>query len=354
MSSTQVTPASLNHAIEFLTRPLLMIYAPTKVLSLQMLLQSALSALFTQRRGSRLTLSISQGSVAPRAFYPSCMAVGVRWADWFTLLGGKEFDLIIDDVSVIMRVGGVKTTIWTQAPSASVEPVPTTATTRQTLRATLNSALARARTRTLAQLILESPDEDKEADELFACISKASVAIVSPTPTRDVFPSSISSGPLNFIPFVPREGLAVIPEDSSRPSSRSSQTSSSSASSSSSTCFSATSDSTSATSTSSSPVSTFKLMSAVAPVQVRNQVVPILRAPQVPNRARKSVVVEVESEESTVPVCIDTTKKDVTKYLYSGGVSTVLTGGVMLGAGKTATPNKRNATSTGSSNWRRF
>ena len=31
-------------------------------------------------------------------------------------------------------------------------------------------------------------------------------------------------------------------------------------------------------------------------------------------------------------VIVNANKKDVTKYLYQGGVSTVLTGGVMLGA----------------------
>jgi hypothetical protein len=45
-------------------------------------------------------------------------------------------------------------------------------------------------------------------------------------------------------------------------------------------------------------------------------------------------------------VWIDSTKKDVTKYLYQGGVSTVLTGGVMLGG--SAAPRSRAGATTSS------
>ncbi len=48
-------------------------------------------------------------------------------------------------------------------------------------------------------------------------------------------------------------------------------------------------------------------------------------------QALPSAYVYVDEPESTTFI-VNANKKDVTKYLYQGGVSTVLTGGVMLGA----------------------
>lgn len=46
------------------------------------------------------------------------------------------------------------------------------------------------------------------------------------------------------------------------------------------------------------------------------------------------IVDEDDLEDTEVKVVVDTSKKEVSKYMYEGGVSTVLTGGVMLGSAK--------------------
>jgi hypothetical protein len=46
-------------------------------------------------------------------------------------------------------------------------------------------------------------------------------------------------------------------------------------------------------------------------------------------------------------VIVDTTKKTPTRYTYSGGVSTVLTGGVMLGSSRSSTPRKAGSGASG-------
>lgn len=290
MSTNQsIVPTAIGKTIEILTHPLLLVYAPARVLSLQILLQTALSDIFAQKR-RRLTITISGGVVAPRALHPGCIATAVAWAEWFRVLGGRDFDLIVEETSVSARINGLKRVIWTDPAVTTIAPTAI----RQTLQATLNSAIARTRSRTAAQLILSSPDEEKEADALLSCISTAS--IVSPTPTRDTFP------PIACVPA----GLSSIPEAYSRPSSRTSESSDSS-------CFSAVSAASSATSISSGSPTKYTAPSFVA---------------------RSVSTIRVLENEEAAGVIVNTSKKDITKYLYHGGVSTVLTGGVMLGTPK--------------------
>ncbi|TFK69006.1 hypothetical protein BDN72DRAFT_841089 [Pluteus cervinus] len=380
-SQTAAIPC-LTQAIEFLTRPFLVFYSPTKILSLRLLLQTALTPLFLQRRQNKLVITISGGTVAPRALYPTCIAAGIRWADWFTLLGGFEFDLIIEPSSVIISAMGQRKTIWVDAGSNQLNPnapvFRSTTATRQTLQATLNSAIERSRTRTLAQLILESPHEDLEADELFDCISKVSIA-PTPAPTQSTFSTA----------YIPLSSASEI----SRPSSRSSNSSSSSSA-----CFSALSDESIATSVTS--------MSSISPVIAKIEVtpsitylkreLPVLCVPQQqqqqqPRQARRVVMTgpgAVVAQTQVRPPRFQTrmaaqvranaifaapapaaavapAAKDVTKYLYQGGVSTVLTGGVMLGGGAGASvggasgaggaskPQQRRHVNV-NGNWRRF
>jgi hypothetical protein len=47
-------------------------------------------------------------------------------------------------------------------------------------------------------------------------------------------------------------------------------------------------------------------------------------------------------EDDSIPVIVDTNKKDKMKYLYQGGYTTVVTGGVMLGSGASTANKKAN------------
>ncbi|KIM34868.1 hypothetical protein M413DRAFT_434939 [Hebeloma cylindrosporum] len=258
-----------------------------------------------------------------RIEYAACIASGFHWADWIQLLGARDFDLIIEPHVVKVAYAGAiprVVTIWSEATSPPAllsrlnfqeQQVPISKLGQQSLmqtslRATVNSALARAQTRTLAQQLLES-DHKEEADEIFAMISKS---VMSPTPTREQFPQSFMPSMTSF-PSALSSPESVSSPDSSRPSSRSSTFST----------FSFSDDDESVTSASS--ISSFDFLDSTKPsititkpVNTFNKNAPAF-APRAPR------------------VFIDNTKKDVTKYLYQGGISTVLTGGVMLGGGAT-------------------
>lgn len=332
--TSSTTSASINQAINFLTRPLVLTQTPDMVASLQSILRTTLQAVY---RDSRLTLSFSATCLPPRPVYAACIASGFRWADWIHLLGARDFDLIIEprvvkvaSASPIPRI----VTIWSEAtappfmqtllsrldfqePQVPISKLGQQSLVQASLRATVNSALSRAQTRTLAQQLLES-DHKEEADELFAMISKS---IMSPTPTREQF---TFEKPKPFMPSMTSFPSALSsPEpisspDSSRPSSRSSTFST----------FSFSDDDESVTSASS--ISSFDFLASTKPsIKITTPI----------NVFNKNAPAFIPRQSRPAPrVFIDNNKKDVTKYLYQGGVSTVLTGGVMLGGGATNGP----------------
>ena len=331
--STSTT--SISHAINFLTRPLILTQEPDMIYSLQIILHSTLHAVYSASRTPRLVLSFSSSSLPPRPIYAACIASGFQWHEWISLLGSRDFDLVIEPHSTSLTyVGPNPRTIivWSEPLSPIQRPllsrlnfrdlqVPISKLGQQSLmqaslKATLASAQPRTNTRTLAQQLLES-DHKQEADEIFAMISKT--AIISPTPTREKFFIDI---PVNAFPS-PLSSPEVISPATSRPSSRSSTFSALS--------FSDTESMTSASSTSSSKSN--------SPSSTK----PRHTATFVPRPAR---------------VFIDNDKKNVTKYLYQGGVSTVLTGGVMLGGSASAKnqatkSQSTNKNSSSASSWRR-
>ena len=307
LTSTTI-PTSISQAINFLTRPLIFSQEPDMIHSLQMILRSTLQAAYSAARTSRLVLSLSRSSLPPRPIYAACIASGLQWQEWIALLGSRDFDLFIELHRVSVTYVGPNPRIvivWSEPLSPvkrlplsrlNLQEVPISKLGQQSfmqssLKATIGSAQTRANTRTLAQQLLEC-DHKQEADELFAMISKT--AIISPTPTREKFFMDI---PMNAFPS-PLSSPEVISPATSRPSSRSSTSSSLS--------FFDTESMTSESSTSSDSLSSTKLRNTTT---------------FVPSPTR---------------VFVDNDKKDVTKYLYQGGVSTVLTGGVMLGGSATA------------------
>ena len=327
-STPTMIPTSISQAINFLTRPLIFSQEPDMIDSLQMILRSTLQAVYSAARTSRLVLALSRLSLPPRPIYAACIASGLQWQEWIALLSSRDFDLVIEPHRVFVTYVGPnpRTVIVWSEPNAPVKRLPLSRLNLQgfqvpisklgrqsfmqaSLKATIGSAQTRANTRTLAQQLLES-DDKREADELFAMISTS--AIISPTPTREKFFMDI---PMNAFPS-PLSSPEVISPATSRPSSRSSTTSSSSS-------FFDTESMTSESSTSSDFLSSTK--------------------------PRDTFV------SPTTRVFVDNEKKDVTKYLYQGGVSTVLTGGVMLGGSATAKNSGAKSTNKISSAnpWRR-
>ena len=345
-STPTTIPTSISQAINFLTRPLIFNQEPDMIDSLQMILRSTLQAVYSAARTSRLVLSLSRSSLPPRPIYAACIASGFQWQEWIVLLGSRDFDLVIEPHRVsVTYVGPNPRTfiVWSEPIISPVRRLPLSRLNLQgfqvpisklgqqsfmqaSLKATMGSTQTRANnTRTLAQQ-LES-DDKQEADELFAMISTN--AIISPTPTRERFFMDI---PMNAFPSPLSTPEVIVSPATSRPSSRTSTSSSSSSS------FFDTESITSASSTSSD-----FLLSCTKP--------------------RKNTFVPPPSP-TTTRVFVDNDKKDITKYLYQGGVSTVLTGGVMLGGSATASSSSANKSLGGakptpitnkiSSSWRRI
>lgn len=285
---------TLAQAIAYLTRPLTLSYPGATVIRLQLVLEANLTALFASSwvpgdplRGSgRRCLTLSPTCLPPRAIYAACLATGVQWFDWMAALGGREFDFFVDPGCISVRFGkGSKLiTIWSEE----------LATEANTSLPPVTQANFRGPSKTLAQQLLER--DNAEDEELFAMIADEVSAPTWSTPVIDHFQ----------IPIRSESPLSAISTDS-RSSSRSSNSSS---------CFSYSSGArTDSFGSKSSHSSTSSKLS-------RRE------------KARQA------------RVFIDTSKTEVTPY--DGGKTTVLTGGVMLGA-----PSAKATFAPSACSWRR-
>ena len=298
-------PKSLMEAIIFLTRPLIMFYTPGEIAMLQTVLQTTLTTAYFASPEPRIFLTLSPATQPPRPILAACVAVCVQWADWVVALGGKELDVFVEPSRAVIRFGGrdgILKTIWQesgvycpphlriQVPSSTCEDRPS----RASLRATVDSAIARVQGRTKAQELLACNDKE-EADEIFALLSN--VTGITPTPTRVQFQLD------NLSP--------ISSPESSRPSSRSSNLSH----------FSLASSTDSTTSLSSASFAAIEK----APIK------PVACSPS--RFQRLNGVPEPEDVDES-QVHVDKSKKNIQKFMYQGGVSAVLTGGVMLGVAK--------------------
>jgi hypothetical protein len=298
LSSISVT---VSHAIAYITRPLVAFIPAPTILKLQLALEANLTAHYAQSwvpsdplRGSgRRCLSFSPHSSPPRPIYASCMAAKVQWSEWMTALGNIEFDLIVGPGLVSVRFiqpGSTSKliTVWSnddmeqrRGKFASTLAKPS----QPQLRA---PPMPKTVLPTFAQQLQVEDEEDEE--ELFAAIAEELRQPTWTTPVIKQFPSTI-----------PQKSRYLSPASAGSHHSRSSSLSSDSSSW---LCFdSDDSDASSVTTISSAGAEGSKLSRR--------------------ERAQKA------------PVFIDTSKKEVTNY--DGGKTTVLTGGVMLGARPAAT-----------------
>ncbi|KAN0121535.1 hypothetical protein V8E52_003431 [Russula decolorans] len=326
LSSISVT---VSHAIAYITRPLIVFMSEPTILKLQVALESNLTSHYAQSwvpsqpfcGSGRRCLTFSPHSIPPRPIHAACMAAKVRWSDWMTALGNIEFDLIVDPGLVSVRFIEPRSTtklitVWsdeaavedprakfanTLAKSSIQAQQPVQAVVRPTPKAALP---------TLAQQLQIEDEEDEE--ELFAALADELRRPTWMTPTVNQFPST-----------VPQK--SVSPASSGSHHSRSSSLSSASDSGS---WFSFDSeDSDSSVTTISSTGTEGSKLSRRERVRPR-------------------------------PACvfIDNSKKEVTNY--DGGKTTVLTGGVMLGARSVAAkpaipqPAFTKGSLASSSNWR--
>jgi hypothetical protein len=241
------------------------------------------------------------------------MAAKVQWSEWMTALGNIEFDLIVDPGLVSVRFIEPRSTsklltVWSE--EALEEPRANFANTlaNSSLQAHLPAqALARPMPKpvlpTLAQQLQIEDEEDEE--ELFAALADELRRPTWATPISNQFPSTI-----------PQKSIS--PASSGSHHSRSSSLSSSISSDCS--LFSFDSED------SDSSVTTLSSAGTEGSKHSRRERVRPAR------------------------VYVDSSKKEVTNY--DGGKTTVLTGGVMLGARTVAAKPAFVGTAASSNNWR--
>ncbi|KAI0271569.1 hypothetical protein BC834DRAFT_860232 [Gloeopeniophorella convolvens] len=328
-SSTPTTlssiSATVSHAIAYITRPLIAFMPASTVMKLQVALEANLTAHYAHSwvpseplRGSgRRCLSFSPRSLPPRPIHTACMAAKVQWTEWMTALGNIEFDLFVDPGLVSVRFVGLGSTsklitIWSdetvEMPQGKFNAISAEATLQAQLKAqTLARSKAKPPVPTLAQQLLIHDEEEEE--ELFAALADELREPTWTTPILNQFPSNIPPKSVSPVSTASRH---------SRSSSRSSDSGS---------WVSFDSDDSDASSSATS-------------VSSETEGSKLSRR----ERARQA------------RVFIDMSKKEVTNY--DGGKTTVLTGGVMLGArAKPTAPQPayvapKHALGVSSGNWR--
>ncbi|KJA23326.1 hypothetical protein HYPSUDRAFT_201356 [Hypholoma sublateritium FD-334 SS-4] len=293
----------IEHAARFLMRPLILSVAPVRVAALQVVLRSTLHAACSS---APLVLPFAPNRLPPRPVYAAAIGADLSWADWMALLAPREFALVITPRTVRAECAGLHphiVLIW-----ADRTPVPAPAPHKKLAPATCAEPLEE-QTRTRTQRLLDAT-RDADADELSARLSRSHAAIVSPSPARAAFtfpPAPAAPRPVFGAfasPLSARAPRTPSPATSSRLSSRSSM-------------FSVGAESVSSAS-SVAECDTVEVKPAAAPaarvfVAPRRPLAPFPEAR--PAHVQAPAPAFVEEPESAL-----------------GGISTVLTGGVMLGA----------------------
>jgi len=327
-SSTSLSSISVtvSHAIAYITRPLIAFIPAPTILKLQLALEANLTAHYAQSwvpseplRGSgRRCLSFSPHSTPPRPIYASCMAATVQWSEWMTALGNIEFDLIVDPGLVSVRfIQPASTskliTVWSDNDvEAAQDKFASTLTNSSPRPQPPAQPFSRQMPRpVLPSLAQQLRVEDEEAEEeLFAALADELREPTWRTPISTQFPSGITQN-------------SVSPTSPGSQHSRSSSLSS----------------------------DTFSWLSFDADDSDASSVTTVSSTGHEGSKPSR--------HERTEPrrVYVDTSKKEVTNY--DGGKTTVLTGGVMLGArpaaAKSATSrpvHMSKGTAASSSNWR--
>ena len=327
-SSTSLSSISVtvSHAIAYLTRPLIAFIPAPTILKLQLALEANLTAHYAQSwvpseplRGSgRRCLSFSPHSTPPRPIYASCMAAKVQWSEWMTALGNIEFDLIVDPGLVSVRfIQPASTskliTVWSDNDAEEAQDRFASALANSSPRPQFQARpLAhRVPKPVLPSLAQQLRIEDEEAEEeLFAALADELREPTWKTPINTQFPSRIT--PNSVSPTSPSS-------QHSRSSSLSSDTS---------------------------------WLSFDADDSDASSVTTVSSAGHEGSKPSRRKCTEQER------IYVDTSKKEVTNY--DGGKTTVLTGGVMLGARPTAAKTATSrpvytapkGTAASSSNWR--
>jgi hypothetical protein len=174
--------AALAHAITFLTRPLSSILPPSQLVALQYALTTTLTPHFAPswcitdpaRGAGRRTLTFTPGCAPPRPIHVATLRAGVDWSRWAAALGGREFDLLVDPGRVRARFVGEANLrlVWSASPlpaADEAEEKDSEVEIRTAIRATMVRAartcvLRRLSLRTDLAAYVASDDSDSSSD----------------------------------------------------------------------------------------------------------------------------------------------------------------------------------------------
>ncbi|KAE9399670.1 hypothetical protein BT96DRAFT_682374 [Gymnopus androsaceus JB14] len=317
LASMNSASTSLYQLVAYLTRPLVAVYPAQTVLQLQISLHGNLASQFlTETSLSPFTLLLSSASLPPTPIYAACLQSGVSWPQWIHALGGQTLYLCVMPNRLSVRVGevGDAVTIWSEEP---IE-VP---------------AISRMKIQTQSQ---SENDESPIALKLKAMLDSARARSSSAEQSA----KSIVPPTLLATTCLSRQFSDDADDISDSESDTESTTSSSLFSDMSST------ESMSSVSSTSSPIS----KSADLPLIVEkpNNLI-AWRAPvSIPQHPTQHLS---RSQRRLAHAMVDKSKADVCQYKYQGGQTSVMTGGVMLGAVKpvaTATKSRNSPASAAS------
>ncbi|KAJ6539840.1 hypothetical protein DFH09DRAFT_1368661 [Mycena vulgaris] len=278
-----MSSSAIPHVIAFLTRPLIAAFAPDAVASAQLILNASLASL------PNATFTLTSTTTPPPAIFAASIGAGIPWAAWLNALGGGcDVLLFYGPGYVKVRVGDAQVTdVWSEATQGSVVPISQIKSvpllqqsTGARLRAMLLSARVRSMRRAQQAGELSSPTSgsDSDADDSASGSDSESDSDCSTTSSKftaystDSLTSAASSPPTT----PPKATFTALPTVPTAPA----------------------------------------LYRAPRPTARAPLPKSTSRAPK-PTRA--------------APAPIDKSKKDLTAYLYQGGVTRVMTGGVMLG-----------------------
>jgi hypothetical protein len=171
--NTMSLSTALAHAVVFLTRPLAGTYPTTIIIALQRALEDALTPYYAatwcpaapSRGAGRRCLTLAPGAAPPRPIHAACAQAGVAWTCWAAVLGGRELDLFVDPGCVRVRVAGTTHVVWAAAPPATSAGPHADDSARVHARAAARAAIHQAaRARLLRTLAVRTASLSAGAD----------------------------------------------------------------------------------------------------------------------------------------------------------------------------------------------
>ncbi|KAJ7627829.1 hypothetical protein DFH06DRAFT_1480828 [Mycena polygramma] len=269
--------SAIAHVVSFLTRPLAASFPPAAVSSAQLILTASLATL------QSATFVLNATSTPPAPLFAASIGAVIPWASWLAALGSDDILLFYGPGFVKVRLGSAAVTdVWSEESQGSIVPISRVQAGpsplfQQNTGARLRAMLLSARVRSMRR--------EQAAAE----------------PIR--IPSLLSS--------------ACDASDSDSESDYASD-----------------SDSVSSTSSKFTSYSIDSLTSAgsppTTPAKAAPVALPAVAAYRPPFRRAKTATKPAPARTAS-PAPVDRSKKDTTAYVYQGGVTRVMTGGVMLG-----------------------